>query len=369
MGKLADALEKASKLSKPSPNPKVAQDSVSGGPAKQKPHEPEPLQKPVITPVPVEDERDFRPRKEKEEFVEEKKSPVSLRETTIRAAEAEQRAKAQPIRSEPDTSLGSEAQPEVRIAKRFKEKEGESRKTIYQSPDPLSLTNQTANYGFSEQFKLLRTFLIHRPSNGAAPRTIMVTSSGAGEGKTMVAVNLAISIAMGMEEHVLLVDADMRLPSIDKFLGMKTDLGLIDYLTRDDLDLNQVLYKSPVEKLKILPSGGEGSYMAPELLASDKMKRLVAEVRNRYDDRFIIFDTPPVSATVDPSVLSKEMDAVLFVVRYGFTSKKVIEAALNRVGREKVKGVVFNCAKEENQKSKYQYNYNYRAYENPSMTS
>ena len=187
----------------------------------------------------------------------------------------------------------------------------------------------------------------------------MVTSALPGEGKTMTSVNLAISIAMGMEEHVLLVDADLRMPSVSTFMGVETDVGLTDYLIRDDLPLNDVLYSTPVDKLTLLPAGGVEPYAASELLASEKMRKLVNETRERYDDRFVIFDTPPVKAAADPSVLAEVMDAILLVVRSGYAGKKVIEESIQLLGRDKIKGMIFNFSPDGEIQRAYRYKYRY----------
>ena len=163
----------------------------------------------------------------------------------------------------------------------------------------------------------------------------------------MTSVNLAMSIAMGMEEHVLLIDADMRLPNVHTFPGNRKPMsGLSDYLTRSDLDLNQVIYKTPMEKLMLLPAGTREPRAGAELLSSEKMRRLVAEVRERYSDRFIIFDTSPVDATTEPSILASVMDAVLLVIRSGSVSIKLINETVNLIGREKIRGIVFNFSEE-----------------------
>ncbi len=243
------------------------------------------------------------------------------------------------------------------IAKKLK-----SRRSGVVPPDKLSLLSQGQNYTFSEQFRMLRTFLIHRSEKGPPPKTIMVTSALPGEGKTMTSVNLAINIAMGMEEHVLLVDSDLRMPSVSRFLGVETDLGLADYLMRGDMSLNEVLYSTQVEKLTLLPAGSGEPNAASELLSSEKMRSLIAEVRERYEDRFVIFDTPPVKATADPSVLAEVMDAILLVVRSGYSSEKIIEESVHLLGKDKIKGLIFNFADERdmNHGAHYKYgNYGY----------
>ena len=232
----------------------------------------------------------------------------------------------------------------------------------YMAPDALNIIHQAANYEFSEQFRKLRTYLIHRPEKSAPPKTIMITSAEAGEGKTLTAANLAISIAMGMDEHVLLVDADLRCSKLHTFLGVQPDLGLADYLIRQDVEIKDILHPTPIDKLTLIPGGGGEPFSPAELLASDKMKRLIHEVKHRYNDRFVLFDTSPVQATTDPSLLAGLMDAILLVVRRGTSSKTAIEESVEILGREKVRGLVFNCADEKELKRKYRHKYKYDYY-------
>lgn len=230
------------------------------------------------------------------------------------------------------------------------------------APDALNVIHQAANYEFSEQFRKLRTHLIHRPEKAAPPKAIMITSAEAGEGKTLTAANLAISIAMGMDEHVLLVDADLRCSRLHTFLGVQPNLGLADYLARQDVEVKDILHPTPVEKLTLIPGVGREPFSPAELLASDKMKRLIEEVKHRYDDRFVLFDTPPVQATTDPSLLAGLMDGILVVVRRGGSSKNAIEESVEILGREKIRGLVFNCADEKEMKRRYRYKYQYDYY-------
>jgi len=240
----------------------------------------------------------------------------------------------------------------------------------YMAPDALNVIHQATNYEFSEQFRKLRTHLIHRPEKGAPPKAIMITSAEAGEGKTLTAANLAISIAMGMDEHVLLVDADLRCSKLHTFLGVQVGLGLADYLVRDDVEVKDILHPTPIDKLTLIPGGGNEPFSPAELLASDKMKRLITEVKHRYEDRFCLFDSPPVQATTDPTLLAGLMDGILLVVRRGHSSKDAIEQSVEILGREKVRGLVFNCADEREMKRRYKYKYQYEyGYGNASPRS
>lgn len=191
----------------------------------------------------------------------------------------------------------------------------------------------------TEQFRKLRTSIMeHSDSN--PPRCILITSSVSGEGKTVTAVNLAISLAQGVHEHVLLMDADLRKPVLHKCLGLNPVSGLSDYLT-SDIELSDILVKTPVPKLTLLPAG-PASDKPSELFSSVKMRNLIMEVRSRYEDRYIIIDSTPIMATSEPDILSRQVDGVILVVKAGKTPREVIQRSLLNLDRNKILGVVFN---------------------------
>jgi exopolysaccharide/PEP-CTERM locus tyrosine autokinase len=191
----------------------------------------------------------------------------------------------------------------------------------------------------AEHFKMLRAQILF-PKEGKVPRTIMVTSSYPGEGKTYVSANLAVSIAMGINEHVLLIDCDLRNPSIHKFLGYSNKEGLHEYLT-SGRQLQDLIIRSEIEKLSLLCAGGP-SRRASELLSSAKMKEFLLEVRDRYTDRFVIIDATPAQITADPNVLSNLVDGIVFVVLAERAPRASVRKSIELVGRDKTLGVVFN---------------------------
>ncbi len=192
----------------------------------------------------------------------------------------------------------------------------------------------------AEYFRFLRSQLIY-PAHREPPRTIMVTSAVSGDGKTFVATNLAASIATGIKEHALLLDCDLRDPSLYKIFGISTKReGLSSYLTNKS-ELPDLLYKTDIPKLTILP-GGNSSDNPSELLSSEKMQHLISDVRDRYPDRFVILDTTPLELTPETSVLVNQVDGVLMVVKYGKTPRKLVKSAIERIGKEKLLGIVFN---------------------------
>lgn len=192
----------------------------------------------------------------------------------------------------------------------------------------------------AECFRFLRSKII-RPAGGKPPRTILVTSALTGEGKTFVAANLASAICQGIEESVLLLDADLRKSTLHEFFGMAYPRhGLSTYLS-GQARIPELLRKTTIEKLTVLPAGNSTDIPA-ELLSSEKMKMLLREVRDRYPDRFVVIDSPPVELTPETAVIANEVDGIVFVVRYGMTPRNAVKSALSKLSREKLLGLVFN---------------------------
>lgn len=191
----------------------------------------------------------------------------------------------------------------------------------------------------SEQFKLLRTNILF-PASGKPPRSIMVTSAVPGEGKTFVAANLSVSISQNINEHVLLIDCDMRRPGIHSCFGFPVSLGLTDYLT-EGTPLDSLLLRPDISKLTILPAG-KPPHNPSELLSSTRMSKLLEEVKERYSDRYIIIDSPPPQITPEASAIARQVDGILLVIRCGDTPRGLIENMIELIGKDKILGVVFN---------------------------
>ena len=168
------------------------------------------------------------------------------------------------------------------------------------------------------EFRLIKRPLLRnavRDSNTAAPRNalIMVTSATVGEGKTFCSINLAMSIAMEVDTSVLLVDADVVRPAVLDRLGIPPKAGLLDILTGDASDLSDVILKTNVPKLSILPAGAPRA-MATELLASAAMDEVLLDLATRYSDRVIVLDAPPLLSTTESPVLASRVGQVVIVV-------------------------------------------------------
>ncbi len=175
------------------------------------------------------------------------------------------------------------------------------------------------------------------------PNLIMVTSSLPGEGKSFTAVNLAMSIAMEMDHTVLLVEADVAKPATARYLGLMNSepRGLVDYLADDKLSLEELLIRTNVPKLTLLRAGRSHPH-ATELLASQSMRRLTQELSQRYSDRVVILDSPPLLLSSEAVVLSGLVGQVVMVVESGMTPQRAVKDALSLLGPDKIIGIVLN---------------------------
>jgi exopolysaccharide/PEP-CTERM locus tyrosine autokinase len=198
----------------------------------------------------------------------------------------------------------------------------------------------------ADQYRVIKRPLIKNAmGKGASPiengNLIMITSALPGEGKSFTAINLAMSIAMEMDNTVMLVDADVARPSVMKMLGLPNGPGLLDIVVDESRDLSSVLLKTNVDKLTILPSGTPHP-RATELLASDAMVRLLNDMATRYADRIIIFDSPPLLLTTESRVLATHMGQVVMVVHAGKTLQAEVKQALSTIEACPVKLMLLN---------------------------
>jgi exopolysaccharide/PEP-CTERM locus tyrosine autokinase len=186
-----------------------------------------------------------------------------------------------------------------------------------------------------EDFRIIKRPLLQRAFAARVPGTnpgnlIMVTSSLPGEGKTYCAINLAMSIAMELDHTVLLVDADVARPSVLRSLGLPAHRGLMDILLDDKIDMADVMLRTNVDTLSILPAG-TSTPRATELLASSAMSTLVHEIANRYPDRVVIFDSPPLLLTSESRVLASHMGQIVMVVEAQTTTQHAVKEALHQL--------------------------------------
>lgn len=188
-------------------------------------------------------------------------------------------------------------------------------------------------------FDVLRTQVLQKMDENGW-KTLAVTSPSVESGKTVVSINLAISIAQLTNRTALLVDFDLRRPSVARSLGLERPLSLNDYLG-DRVDLGEALVNPGIERFVVLPTN-QPVTGASEVLSSAKVGNLIADLRERYGDRIVIFDLPPVLAADDVMTVLPRIDCVLMVVGSGVSTQSEVEEAMNRLSKANLLGVVLN---------------------------
>ncbi len=211
------------------------------------------------------------------------------------------------------------------------------------------ITPQAEHSNMAEEFRMIKRPLLDNAFGQNGPKVkngnlIMVTSSLPGEGKTFCSINLAMSIAMEMGRTVLLVDADAPNPNLLKKLGISYDTGLLDLLQDDKLQLSDVIIRTNIENLSLLPAGRHNRH-ATELLASDAMSALLNDMAQRYPDRIILFDSPPLLVTSEASVLASHMGQIVMVVEAEKTPQPAVRQALTLIEDCELTWVLLNKAK------------------------
>jgi capsular exopolysaccharide synthesis family protein len=191
----------------------------------------------------------------------------------------------------------------------------------------------------AEQYRSLRT-RIKTAEHGRTMRSIIVTSPNKGDGKSLTAANLALTMAQEVQHRVLLVDGDLRRPVIDRLFGIPDTPGLTDVLM-GGAALDDAIVSIATHNLSVLPAGPIPSQPA-ELLGSTAMRRTLDALRTRFDR--IIIDMPPVAPLADVSIALGMADGLLMIVRAGVTPKPAIERALSGLDTGKVLGLVLNDA-------------------------
>lgn len=188
-------------------------------------------------------------------------------------------------------------------------------------------------------YRFLRTQILQgMKKNGY--KTIAISSARYGDGKTTTSTNLAVSIAQDLKQTALLVDLDLRKPSLSEFFELGNTTGLTDYLA-GNATVKDCLVHLPFERITVFPAG-KPIDQSSETLGSPQMEKLAAELKERYDDRLIIYDMPPLLQQDDPLVFLPHVDAFIFVVREGVTTVDEIKRSLDILESTNVLGVVLN---------------------------
>lgn len=191
-----------------------------------------------------------------------------------------------------------------------------------------------------EEFRRLRTHILHPPHNRRPARTILVVSTAPEEGKSLVCAGLGLALAQGVKEHALLIDCDLRRPSLAGLFSLGNERGVVDYL-QNGIDLGQLIRKTGFPKLSVIPSG-QPPFNPAELLGSEKVTAMIHEVANRYSDRFVVFDSPPLGSAAETAILAEQVEGIVLVVREGKSRREDVKELLETIGPEKIVGLVYN---------------------------
>lgn len=194
-----------------------------------------------------------------------------------------------------------------------------------------------------EAYKVLRTQVLQRMQQNGW-NALAITSPGHGEGKTLTAVNLAISLAKEVDTTVLLVDADLRKPHLHRFFGIANEPGLSDHLM-SNVPIEEILIHPNIGHFIVLP-GGKPLLNSSEMLASRKMADMVYELKSRYPSRYIIFDLPPLLDAADVLAFSPHVDAALLVIEDARTHRDDVVRAVQLLGTTHLLGTVLNKCRE-----------------------
>ncbi len=206
------------------------------------------------------------------------------------------------------------------------------------------------NNKLSVSFDFLRTQVIDKMSTNGW-RTMAVTSPAAACGKTMVAINLAMSIAHHTSRTAMLVDFDLRRPMIAKYLGLPSKPSLNDVLS-GNATIGQSLINPGLERLVVLPTAYPIKNSS-EVLSSRRVSSLISDLRDRYAERIVIFDLPPLLTSDDAMTMLPQVDCVLIVVGNGMVSKIDLVESMRYVDSNKLLGTVLNKSSSKKHQSGY----------------
>ena len=219
----------------------------------------------------------------------------------------------------------------------------------------------------AEEFRVIKRPLVNNIQDASIngiqrSNLILICSSLPGEGKTFVSINLALSIANELDKKVLLIDADVEKPSISKQLGIKASTGLIEYLENDKITFSDILLKTDLPNLSLIPAGKKHKY-STELLSSQRMYLFADEVSRRYSDRVVIFDSPPLLVATQAQVLAELVGQVVLVIGAEETPQSVVNDSIAKLANCDVVMTLLNKTKKE--LDLYGYNYGYGKYGHP----
>lgn len=227
------------------------------------------------------------------------------------------------------------------------------------------LFDSTSRRQTQEEFRSIKRKLINNAFGPAAKtldkgNLIMVSSADANEGKTFISLNLALSIALEQDKTVLLVDTDVLRPSIHRELEFESKEGLLEYLLGDISSIPDIIYNTSIPNLRIIPAG-QPHHLNTELLASERMVQLTKELCERYPDRIVIFDCPPILGINETAILSDLVGQAVIVVEESKTKIESVKRAVSQLNEDIAIGFVMNksVSAKRNTYGYYGYGYGY----------
>jgi protein-tyrosine kinase len=198
---------------------------------------------------------------------------------------------------------------------------------------------------FSEHFRRIKRPLVDRALSGDAaagdPRLIMITSALPGDGKTFTSINLALSMALERDISVLLVDCDVAKRHVSNIIGLREEAGLLDALVDESLDIESLVVQTNFRGLSILPAGRRAEATA-ELLSSNRMRQIIANLFARNPRRLLLLDSPPLLITNEGRTLVKNAGQIVLVVRAGYTSRNAVQDAVGLFDTQQAGGIILN---------------------------
>ncbi len=285
--------------------------------------------------------------------------------STIEKALAKQKLAQQAIASDNDISMKETSAPNEEQQQNASE--SSTANSITLNGDRLIergfIYGSKSPHHIQEEFRHIKRKLLNN-AFGLASKTltnsnlIMVTSANPNEGKTYVAINLALSIALEQDKTVLLIDSDVLRPSLQRELEFESKKGLLEYLLADVSSLSDVIYSTNIDNLKLIPAGNP-HHLSNELLASERMVNLAKELAERYPDRIVILDCPPILGVTETPVLSSFVGQAIVVVEASKTKTGDVKRAVSQLNQEVALGLVMNKALRSKKDAYGYYGYGY----------
>ena len=263
------------------------------------------------------------------------RAPGSLRVVSPQPLSSEKTPEATSVTSNVTALIEQRASSGEAIA-RMREKAPLSRQALAHN---RVIYPELGENGTVRAFRELRTKIIQKSQGRNS--VIMITSVTGGGGSSFVSLNLAAAFAFDTGKTALLLDCNLKNPSLHRLFGPGSHQGLTDYMENTEMDIADIIHPVGIERLRVIPAGGKREIPA-EYFTSLKMKRLIESIKQRYRERYILIDAPPMTESADTQILAELCDYVILVVPYGRVTDTQVDACVKAIGDKKLVGIVFN---------------------------